>query len=277
MARTNMTATRVKPEVEQLLMLHVLRSERISPSFVRVTLGGGDVDRFTAMGFDQWFRLFLPVSDASLARLPQRLDTLSYLKFLTVAKADRAVLRNYTVRSFRESGPDGPEIDVDFVLHGSAAEGTSGPAAQWAATCRPGAAVALLDEGIAYNPAPELAHRAVLVADETALPAAAGILSSLPRDAVGSAVLEIPAADDAQELDAPAGVDVRWVVRDDPDATPGAAALAAATALPVPAEPGYAWTAGEQALAAGMRRHWVRAGVPKTAASFSGYWKRGHR
>jgi NADPH-dependent ferric siderophore reductase len=276
MARTNMTATRVKPAVERLLTLHVLRRERISPTFVRVTLGGGDIEAFAPMGFDQWFRLFLPVSEQSLSRLPNKLDTLAYLRYLAIAKTDRPVLRNYTVRDHRADGPEGPELDVDFVIHGSGAD--SGPAAAWAQACTPGDAVAILDEGISYNPPAGLAGHTVLVADETGLPAAAGILASLDRSATGRAIIELPHADDAQPLDAPDGVEVEWVVRRDPHDVPGVAALAAASALPVPAEPFFGWAVGEQALPVAMRRHWVQAGVPKSAISFCGYWKSGaHR
>ncbi|MEV5504712.1 siderophore-interacting protein [Nonomuraea fuscirosea] len=74
------------------------------------------------MGYDQWFRLFLPVSANSLTRFPPRLTTLGYARFLTISKTDRPVLRNYSVRACR---PAGPEIDVDFVPHGSAADGTA--------------------------------------------------------------------------------------------------------------------------------------------------------
>jgi NADPH-dependent ferric siderophore reductase len=273
MARTNAHATRVKPAETHLVTLQVLRREQISPSFARVTFGGGDIDRFEPLGYDQWFRLFLPVSQNSLSRLPNKLDTLAYLRFLAIAKTDRPVLRNYTVRAFRDDGANGAELDVDFVLHGSPEDGTSGPAAGWAQSCAPGDAVALIDEGRMFN-APDGGESSVaLVADETGLPAVAGILAALPRDARGSAVVEIAHPDDAQAVDAPAGVDVHWVVRADPHAVPGAAALETATALDAPAEAGYAWVAGEQTLAAAMRRHWVRAGVAKSAISFCGYWK----
>lgn len=277
MARTNMNAMRVKPVAATLATMHVLRRERISTSYARVTLGGGDIGEFTFMGFDQWFRLFLPVSESSLSRLPAKLDTFAYLRYLAIVKTERPVLRNYTVRAFRADGPDGPELDVDFVLHGSAAEGSSGPAATWAERCEPGDAVAILDEGIAYNPPGERAGHVVLVADETAVPAAAGILASLPRDARGSAFLEVPHADDRQVLDEPAGVDVRWIVREEPAVRSGAAALAAVTAAAIPAEPFFGWVAGEQGLASATRRHWVQAGAPKDAVSFCGYWKAGGR
>ncbi|MGH3487945.1 MAG: siderophore-interacting protein [Actinopolymorphaceae bacterium] len=278
MARTsNLETARVKPAKSQLLTLHVLRRERISPTFVRVTLGGGDIEHFVAMGFDQWFRLFIPVSQDQrgvLSRLPQKLDTVSYLKYLKIAKATRPVLRNYTVRAYRADGAEGPELDVDFVLHGSAADGTAGPAASWAETCSVGDAVAILDEGIGFNP-PASLRRVLLVADETALPAVAGILGSLPRDAVGQALVEMPTAADRQDVDAPAEVDVTWVVREDADAVPGRAVLAAAEALPLPADPFYGWVAGEHALPTTLRRHWVSSGVSKQNIVLCGYWKHG--
>ena len=275
MARTNVQATRIKPQVSEMLTLQVLRSERISDHFARVTLGGGDIDRFTVMGFDQWFRLFIPVADDSLARLPDKVDAISYLKLLTMSKSSRPIMRNYTVRGHRADGPDGSEIDVDFVLHGSAQDGTAGPAARWAQTCSPGDQVAIFDEGVTFNQPPSL-RRVVVIADETGLPAVAGIMASLPRSARGQAVIEVPAAGDRQSLEAPDGVEVNWIERD-AQSVPGYETLAAAQDLPLPAEPFYGWVVGEQALPSGLRRHWVRAGVPKENITFCGYWKhKGH-
>lgn len=278
MARTNMQSTRVKPERSQLLVLHVLRRERISSGFVRITLGGGDIAGFVPLGADQWFRLFLPVGgeEGALSRLPAKLDTLAFARYLTMSKTVRPVLRNYSVRAYRPDGADGPEIDVDFVLHGSAADGTSGPAATWAETCAVGDAVAIIDEGISFTPAPGV-DRVRLVADETGVPAAANILASLDAGVQGVAVLEVPHADDAQELAAPAGVEVEWVVRTDPHAVPGVAAGTRARLLPSTGERFSGWAVGESALPIAMRRHWVAAGVAKSDILFCGYWKAGRR
>lgn len=272
MTRSNLRATRIKPAAVELLTLHVLARQRLSPHFARVTLGGGDIERFRPMGFDQWFRLFIPVSDDSLSRAPRKLTMASYLKYLTVAKTSRPVLRSYSVRAYRPDGPAGPELDVDFVLHGSAADGTAGPAATWAQTCAEGDPVAILDEGIGFNPSPS--HRqVVLVADESGLPALAGILASLPPDTRGRALVEVPSTEDEQPLDAPAGVEVTWLVRDDAHATPGRAALAAAKAAALPDEPFYGWVVGESTLPVSLRRHWLAAGVPRADIMFCGYWK----
>jgi NADPH-dependent ferric siderophore reductase len=275
MARTNLTASRVKPAASQLLTRHVVRSERISPGFVRVTFGAGDIDRFVAMGFDQWFRMFIPVTSDqqdSLSRLPDKLDTVSYLRYLSIAKSARPVLRNYTVRSYRADGPSGAELDVDFVLHGSAEDGTAGPAAAWAETCSAGDAVAILDEGIGFNPRPSL-RRYLLVADETGLPAVAGILASLPPDAAGQAFVEVPTSADQQDLEQPAGFEVTWVERDEPATVPGRTVLAMLKASALPSEPFYGWVVGEQALPTTLRRHWIKAGVPKESIMFCGYWR----
>jgi NADPH-dependent ferric siderophore reductase len=263
MARTNIQSTRIKPEVSELVTARVLRRERISPHVVRVTLGGGTLDRFRPLGFDQWFRLLLPSGGDELTWTPDKLSLLTYARYLTLPKATRPAIRTYTVRAYRP----GPELDIDVIVHGAG----GGPGAAWAETCEPGSEVGLLDEGLTYTPAAGLAYT-VLVAEESGLPAVAGILGSLPPDARGEVVLEIPEEADRQELAAPDGVDVTWVVR---TGRPGAAALAALRERPVPTEPFYGWTVGEQQLPTGVRRHWVEAGVPKDRITFCGYWREG--
>ncbi|WP_151775379.1 siderophore-interacting protein [Streptomyces abyssomicinicus] len=276
-----MRTTRTEPATGELLTLHVLRRARISPNFARVTLGGGDIARFVPMGYDQWFRLVLPVAGGTLEAAPKKLDTLSYLRFLTVSSATRPVIRNYSVRAFRPDGPGGPELDVDVVLHGSPEDGTAGPASTWARTCEEGDPVGLLDEGTTFR-LPEGVRRILLVADETGLPALVNTLASLPGDVVGHALVEIPDEADRQELGGPAGVEVTWLPRggvggDGRGAgAVGALARQAACALPLPEEPAYCWAVGEQALATGVRRHWVAGGLPKTHVTFCGYWRARH-
>ncbi len=272
MARTNMRATRTKPTQAELLVCRVLRTERVSPSFTRVVLGGDDLARFTPLGFDQWFRLFLPVDGGDLAHAPHKLDTVSYVKFLTTSKATRPILRNYTVRAFRRL-PGGDELDIDFVMHGDGHGGHDAPtAASWARSANPGDVVGIIDEGIGFDTR-MLGHPLLVVADESALPAAAGILGSLPRTVEGAAVLEIPDDADVRAIDAPAGVTVHWVVREHGHA-PGSAALSMATGLPSRPEQAV-WVAGEQSLPRDVRRHAVQTGIPKEQITFIGYWRVG--
>ncbi len=252
-----------------LYTARVLRAETVTPHMVRVTFGGDDLRRLPARGYDQWFRLFLPRADGEtdFDAVPQQFSVGGYLKYLTAKSGTRPPFRNYTVRELRgEAG----ELDVDFVAHGDA--GIAGP---WARRARPGEQVALIDQGRGFDLLAD-AGAFLLVGDESALPAILGILRDLPRDARGLAIVETPAAEDAQEAVVPAGVELRWLPRADPHDRPGQAALEALRAH-TPEDPAtlQAYLAGEQQLVTEGRRHLVAAGVPKQRITFTGYWKVG--
>jgi NADPH-dependent ferric siderophore reductase len=117
--------------------------------------------------------------------------------------------------------------------------------------------------------------RVVLVADETGLPAIAGVAASLPTDATGLAIIEVPAAEDALDFARPAGLVVQWIVREH-GTKPGTPALKALTEATLPDAPFHAYIVGEQALPTDARRHLVgERGVPKDLVSFCGYWRVG--
>ncbi|RLK52349.1 siderophore-interacting protein [Microbacterium telephonicum] len=264
----------VKPRSQELLHLTVLRTQQLSPHWMRITLGGGDIDRFEPMGFDQWFRIFLPMGgDEGLERIPAKANKLfGYLKYLSIPDGMRPVMRNYTVRAFRPADAGTPaELDVDFVLHGTGP--TAGPASRWASAAEPGESVVIIDEGLGFNPQ-KGTSRVVLVADETGVPAVAGVCSSLPASATGVVLLEAPSAEDTLAFDAPAGVEVRWIVREQ-GGTPGAAALDALQQLPAETAGTHYFIVGEQSLPTSARRHLVAAGVDKAQISFVGYWRVG--
>ena len=119
----------------------------------------------------------------------------------------------------------------------------------------------------------------LLIGDETAMPAVAGICRSLPRDARGVAIIEIPTAGDRQELSAPAGMEITWIHRDESSQTaarPGELALRALAAAALPDGEVHAHVIGESALATGARRHLVQErDVPKRNVDFVGYWRHG--
>ncbi|MEV4280393.1 siderophore-interacting protein [Actinoplanes xinjiangensis] len=259
-----------KPVDPHVLLLEVTKSERISPNVVRVTFGGEGLDRFTPLGFDQWFRLFLPRPGQDTLKLPTRTSGLWYAQYLATAKQKRPFVRNYTVRAYR---PDG--LDVDFVVHVDA-DGHSGPASTFAIGANPGDQAGLLDQGVGYNPRAD--HDwTLLVADETGLPAVAGICESLPDDATGVAIVELPSMDDRQDFRVPSGVDLRWVARERPGDVPGQLALATLRAAELPSAPVWAYLVGESALVTGGRRHLVEdRAVPKGHIDFIGYWRHGH-
>lgn len=262
----------LKPEDRRILTADVLASKRIGPNFVRVTIGGNNLADYTPMGFDQWFRLFMPGRNG--LRLPTATSNLWYAQYLMMGKDHRPLVRNYTVREHRSAGAGTfgatAELDIDFAMHGDHT-----PACGWASTCEPGSTVGLLDEGITYQP-PEHTTWSLLAGDESALPAIAGILKSAPRDLRGSVYVEIADADDAQDLEGPDGVPINWLVRSDPTIEVGALVTDAVRNAELPSESLYGWIAGEQQLASGLRRHLVNdRGIAKSDVTFTGYWRIG--
>jgi NADPH-dependent ferric siderophore reductase len=274
-----LTSRLVKPLTQELVHLTVLRKEQLAPHWMRITLGGGEIERFRPMGYDQWFRIFLPLGgEEGMERLPAKANRLfGYLRYLRIPDGVRPVMRNYSVRAFRPAGEGASaEIDVDFVLHGSAEDGTAGPASRWAESCEPGESVVLIDEGLAFNPE-RGTDRVLLVGDETALPAVSSVCASLPATASGRVLVEVPSVEDALDFPRPDAVEVEWIVRghDDKPGMLALARLAALTDAEYPAAPFHAYLAGEQALPTEGRRHLVARGVDKDRISFCGYWRVG--
>lgn len=273
MAKTH--SRQVKTERTAPIELEVLATRRVSPSFTRITVGGAEIDRFTPRGYDQWFRLFLPPEGSDEVRLPDRDGYLGYAQLLRTPKAVRPTMRNYTVREYRPATDErGAELDIDFVLHENPETGgLEGVAASWADTCKVGDRVGILDEGYGFD-APDTAAWFLLVADETGVPAVAGICASLPADARGVAIVEVPHADDVQRFPTPADVVVHWIVREH-DERPGAAAYSAVAGLELPGDVvTHAYAVGESGLATGIRRLLVNErGWAKTDVSFCGYWR----
>ncbi len=269
----------VKPATREVLRARVLATARISPTFVRVTIGGDAVSSIGPMGFDHWFRMFFPVPGRTGFTLPSATDDRWWPEYQVIPDDERPVLRNYTFRRFRAAGAgtygDTAEIDIDFASHGDL-----GPASAWANTVSAGEEIGVLDEGIGYVP-DENAHWQLLVADESALPAVAGILESvLSRDpaAAVDVFAEVPHPDDlaAQHLGTGPNVRVRPLIRTDPTARPGVLAVEAVRAATLPTGPACAFVAGESDLATGVRRHLVRdRGWDRSSVTFTGYWKYG--
>jgi len=261
------------PADRRFEMAHLVRAERISPSFVRLTLGG--LDRLPPRGYDHWCRLFFPRDGQDVLQLPTRTSEVGwYLQYLATPRTRRPWVRAYTCREVR---PEAGEVDIDFVIHQDD-QGCLGPAARFALTAQPGERLGFLDQGIGFTP--DHPHDwTLLVADETALPAVAGICSSLRRDTRGIAIVEVPAGGDRQEFPVPPAMEVRWIHRDESSEAagrPGRLALEALKATIPPSGVVHAHLIGEAALATGARRHLVQVwGVPKRNVDFVGYWRYG--
>ena len=194
--------------------VEAVRVERLSPSFVRVELGGAGLADFGVAGplYDQRIKLIFPAASGVLPSFADA-DESWYAGWRDRPVEERGHMRTYTVREVRGSGVD-TRIVVDFVVH----PGEAGPGSSWAQQARVGDRVVVLGPrrgqhfgGIEFVPG--TARRLLLVGDETAVPAICAILGQLPWRARGAAFLEVPTAADVQSVQHPEGVDVVWLPR----------------------------------------------------------------
>ena len=244
-------------------VLEVLRRETLTPSMVRLYLGGPGLAAFTDNGCtDRYVKLYFVRPELGLeppydiAELRERL-----------APEDLPVTRTYTVRALDLAAG---WLAIDVVVHGD--QGLAGP---WAAHAQPGERVVLSGPGGAYRPDPT-ADWHLLAGDESALPAIACALEALPEDARGVAFVEVDGPQDELALRAPAGVEVRWLHR--APAAPGTSRV-----LPA-AVAGYDWPQGRVHVFAHGEREAMKAlrevfftqrGLERSQVSLSGYWAYG--
>ncbi|SCL37146.1 NADPH-dependent ferric siderophore reductase, contains FAD-binding and SIP domains [Micromonospora pallida] len=194
----------------RVFAVEVRALRRLSPSFLRVTFTGPDLDRFADNGYDQRIKVALPRTGELAAELPDGPDW--YQQWRAQPEETRCPIRTYTVRAVR---PDAQEVDVDLVLHGD-----GGPATRWARRARLGDRLALVGPDVGYDGVhggiefrPPTVGTLLLAGDETAAPAICAILERLSADARGHALIEVPEAGDTLPVTAPPGMTVTWLPR----------------------------------------------------------------
>jgi NADPH-dependent ferric siderophore reductase len=234
----------------------------VAESVRRVTLTG--LADYELNGPDEYLGLFLPRAGRPLV-VPAESTLRVGAMLARMPEEDRPELRWYSVRAQR-----GDELDLDIVRHGDAGPGTA-----WAGRVLVGDEVGVRQGSAGYRP-PALGEWQLLVADETAMPALAGIIdfahSQPDLDWSGvRAIVEFPDAEHAPPLpEAP--FEVTAVRR--PEA-PGSGVLPLVEALDQ-GSVHSAWVCGEAGGVAAVRRHLMReVGVDKRRIFYSGYWKLG--
>jgi NADPH-dependent ferric siderophore reductase len=252
--------------------LRVVRARRLGPTTLRVTFTGERLAGFASGGHDQRFKLFFPHPYQDAPIVPADAGEDWFARWRAMDPAVRAVMRTYTVREQR-FGPD--ELDVDFALHGDL-----GPASRWAARARPGDRLTALgptstdNRGVDFRP-PQGTDWVLITADETALPAAAGILRSLPRDLPARVWIEVAHPEDFQRLPSTAQADITWLVRRGA-ARDARLLLDMLGEVELPAGQPYAWLAGESGTVRALRRFLIgERGFDRGTVMSTGYWRHG--
>jgi len=221
----------------------VLGTERLTPHLVRVTLGGAGFDSFESND-----------------------KTDKYVKIVFTDSDDMHVTRTYTVRRVDAVAKT---LSIDFVVHGD--EGLAGP---WAARAQPGDSLVISGPGGGYAP-DQTADWHLFAGDESALPAIASALDALPETARGVAFLESYSSADVLALKAPAGVEVRWLLRGDEAAGSSTVLVDAVAAEPWREGRVQVFAHGERGAMKALREVFKARGVTREQLSLSGYWAYG--
>jgi len=256
----NLTVERVRHPL-RMRLLQVLRTRRVSPQLLRVTLVGEDLADFVSSSFDDHVKVFFPPAGAEKPVLPQvGKDGISFPD-----GQPRPQARDYTPR--RHDAVAG-ELDIEFVLHGD------GPASTWAAQARPGQHLGVggprgsfvIPHGFDWH---------LLIGDDTALPAIARRIEELGPGARVIVVAEVSDASAQILLATGPHAEVHWVHR---EGRPEGSQIAPTLRwLSLPQGEGYVWAAGEAAAMRDVRQHLVgERGIDKARIRASAYWKRGN-
>ncbi len=169
----------------------------LSPSMLRCVFTGDDICQMKSDGPDQRIKLLFAAENGETPNMP--VSDSWYEDYLALPRQQRPVLRIYTLRAVSH---EQKQAIVDVVMHGE-----TGPASRWAFHAQPGdtlqivAPNALAEEdsgGYEWLPHHQV-RQALLIADETALPAAMNILEMLAKQANPpqvQAFFEVPLRED---------------------------------------------------------------------------------
>jgi NADPH-dependent ferric siderophore reductase len=249
-----LTMPRKRPAPRILTVKH---KTRLTPNMIRVTFAGPEIATIRASCEGAHCKLMLPAANQTREAFASQLEA-----------GPRPATRTYTVRHLRQNASE-PEMDIDFVDHGD-----NGPASAWALSVKPG------DFCGFGGPGPikvEEFHADwyLVAADMSALPMAAATLEAMPRDARGLAIFEITEPDDKQDIAAPEGIDIRWLLHPVSHRA-SAAQVDLVTALDWPEGVVQTCIAGESGVIRTLRDHLAnQREVPRKDTYISGYWKIG--
>lgn len=238
----------------------------VAPWLRRLTVHLPDLTGYDVLGPDEYVGLVMPrpgtrLPDLSSVRGPNPRPVIGALP-----EDVRPDVRWYTVRSWR---PGDRELDVEVVLHPEG-EVEEGPGATWLRRARPGDEVAVQTGSASFHPDSDAQVRLV-AGDETAYPAVAGIVEATRGSGRElHVVLEVGEPGVVPDLPVPDRGSLTLVVRG--GRRPGEALLEAVRSADLD-HLDYGWVAGEQELAASVRRHLVaERGLARTSVYFCAYW-----
>ncbi|MBL1420535.1 MAG: siderophore-interacting protein [Alphaproteobacteria bacterium] len=246
----------------------------MSHSFTRITFQGENVKNMLTYAPDQWIKLSIPDANGFAPKITNQ------EQYNAMDKNTRPPMRTYTIRHIRR---ELNEVDIDFVLHGD-----EGPASAWAIKAKIGDEIQMRAHchSIIKKPAgcrwlpPEEANEFLLIADETAVPAAIGILEQLSHykdPPKVTAYFEVPHQDDCLETPNWPELNLNWQVRNEGSHDYNRLLINAAEKFNLPQNNRfYVWLAGETTAIRHIRLYLAEdKKLNNEKITFAGYWKLG--
>ncbi|MDC6178604.1 siderophore-interacting protein [Ralstonia solanacearum] len=219
-----------------------------------------------------------PADLADLADAPPGAAIKLMFPLDATAGTQRTVGRAYTIRRYHAGRA---ELEVDFVVHDETPADRHGPAARWLERAAPGDTIEFTGPKRGFHLDPE-APWALLIGDETALPAISAILETLPAHVPARAFVAISDARARLPLEGVASAagthahdrDIHWVESDTAHA--GAMMVSALSTQTLPAGTPQVLLAGESSLLKQVRALLEGAwNIPRDAILAKGYWTLG--
>ncbi|OTA18761.1 vibriobactin utilization protein ViuB [Xenorhabdus beddingii] len=190
----------------------------ISPSLLRCVFEGPEVHRMLRYAPDQRIKLLFPQPGHPLIKV--KVGEEWHSDYLSIPKAARPLMRTYTLRALRT---EDNEMDVEFVLHGK-----NTPVSNWLSQANLGDPLQIVApkagssdssingaEGCEWKPSAQV-RQVLLIADETAVPAALGIIEELSLHETPPSVqafFEVPEQEDCLNVEQFKFANIFWLPR----------------------------------------------------------------
>lgn len=240
-------------EPPNVRMMRVESIEDLTPAMRRIRLSGQHLRRFDTMKALHC-KLLLP---------PQNVEPVwPSLDHNGRFRLGNGIVRKYTIRRL---DPIAGWMDIDVLLHDPA-----GPGAAWANTARVGDDLCLIGPGGGGIP---VSGPALLLGDETALPAIARALETMTDGTGVTVVIEVSGPDEEQPIVLPSGAVLHWMHR---GAQTSGNGLVEAVSQIAPAADCYVWAGCEFAAFKAIRKTLRQTlSHPRDCHLVTAYWRSG--
>lgn len=253
--------------VEDYFLACVTSVCRLTPSMIRMVLKLDGGERLIASGHpDEWVRLAVQPDADTPVTLPVLMEN---GKWGRPDGSRNCPNRPYTIRRWNETTC---EMVIDIVAH----EG--GVAASWARNAKAGDVVGICNPEGRFR-IPEGSQWLLMLVDITGLPAVGRVLEELPAGFRTIVHVEVPSADDIQDLDTATDASIVWHpchgLKPERSGYTEVPRIAAAI-TELPEGPGYIYIAGEARAVSESRKHFRDVlGFDKDRITSVGYWIEG--